>query len=90
MSAALSLKPVARVQFVVSSVPCTRFEAGLLKTKTGTPLLVREHTYFTPDDRPVLAGTVLFRGDLYRFRFETGLGGFRLGSIFDEEPIPSV
>lgn len=80
--------PVARMQFVVSSVPASRAEARLLKTQIGAPLLVREHTYFASEDRPVLAGTVLFRGDLYRFRFEIGVDGFRLGSIFGEESLP--
>ncbi len=78
-------QPVTRIQYVVSSVAASRTEARLLKTRVGAPLLVREHTFFTPDDRPVLAGTVLFVGDLYRFRFEIGDDELRLGSIFGEE-----
>jgi GntR family transcriptional regulator len=81
--------PVTRIQFVVSSLPASRSEARLLKTKIGAPLLVREHTYFASEDRPVLAGTVVFRGDLYRFRFEIGVDGFHLGSIFGDKSLPS-
>ncbi len=80
--------PVTRIQFAVSSVPASRAEARLLKTDIGAPLLVREHTYFALEDRPVLAGTVLFRGDLYRFRFEIGADGFHLGSIFADKTLP--
>ncbi len=80
--------PVTRIQFVVSSIPASRSEASLLQTRVGAPLLVREHTYFALGDRPVLAGTVLFRGDLYRFRFEIGMDSFDLGSIFGEKSLP--
>jgi GntR family transcriptional regulator len=78
-------QPVTRIQYVVSSVPASRVEASLLKTRVGAPLLAREHTYFTADNRPIMAGTVLFRGDLYRFRFERGGDDLRLGSMFDTE-----
>lgn len=78
-------QPVTRIQYVVSSIPATRTEARLLKTRAGAPLLVRESTYFAADDRPVMAGTVLFRGDLYRFRFESGGDNLGLGSAFDKE-----
>jgi len=77
-------QPVTRIQYVVSSVPASRAEARLLKTRAGAPLLVRESTYETADDRPVMAGTVLFRGDLYRFRFEGGGDTLRLGSTLDK------
>jgi len=89
MIQAVLKRPVSRIQFVVSSIPASRAEARLLETKAGAPLLVREHTYFALEDRPVLAGTVLFRGDLYRFRFEIGAGGFHLGSIFDGADWPA-
>jgi GntR family transcriptional regulator len=81
-------RQVTRIQYVVSSIPASRNEARLLKTKAGAPLLVREHTHFTADGRPVMAGTVLFRGDLYRFRFERGGDDLRFGSIFDKELQP--
>lgn len=64
-----------RVVFRVRAMSADAKIARLLKMKKGEPLLSSEHTYFMPDDTPVLHGTVLFRGDRYDFRFQAPVHG---------------
>lgn len=64
-----------RVVFRVRAMSADSKIARLLKMKKGAPLLSSEHTYFLPDDTPVLHGAVLFRGDRYDFRFQAPVHG---------------
>jgi GntR family transcriptional regulator len=75
-----------RVAFRVRAIPADAKNARLLKMKKGAPLLSSEHTYYTPDERPVLHGTVLFRGDRYDFSFQAPVHGVRgkNGRVADE------
>lgn len=41
----------------------------LLELKRGSPVLVRAHTFFALDGRPVLHGQSVYRGDKYQFSY---------------------
>lgn len=64
-----------RVVFRVRAMSADAKIARLLKMKKNEPLLSSEHTYFAPDNTPVLHGTVLFRGDRYDFSFQAPVHG---------------
>jgi GntR family transcriptional regulator len=64
-----------RVAFHVRAMPADAKIARLLNMKPGMALLSSEHTYFHPDDTPVLHGIILFRGDRYDFRFQAPVHG---------------
>jgi GntR family transcriptional regulator len=68
----VSGKKFRRIAFTVGCFAASARHARLLGTRRGRPLLYREHTYFTEDDVPLIHGITCYRGDLYRFHFETG------------------
>ena len=45
-----------------------------LGLRSGSPALVRTHTFFDPAGRPILAGESVYRGDKYRFTYRFGNG----------------
>lgn len=75
---------INRISYMVSAVPASPRDARLLRVRTGTPLLAREHLYFSEDDVPLLYGTTFFVGASYRFHFETGSKQIRMGSKVDK------
>lgn len=79
----LLAQPIERVVFTIGCVAATAREARLLRTPKATPLLTREHTYYTVADAPVLHGTTLFLGDRYKFSFESGAGQLKMSPKFD-------
>jgi GntR family transcriptional regulator len=60
----------SRMSLRVMSAPARRKEAGALGIKTGTPVLIREHTWYVGPDQPVQYGTSIFRGDRYQMSLE--------------------
>jgi GntR family transcriptional regulator len=48
--------------------------ARQLAVRRGTPVLVRSHTFFDQEGRPVLIGESIYRGDKYRFSYGYGRG----------------
>jgi GntR family transcriptional regulator len=77
---------VSRIVSTVLSVGASRRLARLLRVKEGEPLLLREQTYFSADDKPLMHGVIAFIGDRYRFVFECGPGQLRM----DVVPQPST
>ena len=63
-------KPRTRVLLRVTASVVLRREAKILEAKTGTPVLVREHTWFVEPDRPVQYGKSIFRADRYEMLTE--------------------
>jgi len=52
----------------VEAVAADAESAPLLKVATGFPLLKVRQAFFAADGRPVERGTIIYRGDRYRFR----------------------
>jgi len=51
-----------------------------LAIRRGSPVLVRSHTFFDQQSRPVLTGDSIYRGDKYRFTYHYGQGAVRAPS----------
>jgi len=51
-----------------------------LSIRRGNPVLVRSHTFFDQQGRPVLTGESVYRGDKYRFTYHYGRGAVRAPS----------
>ena len=51
-----------------------------LAIRRGSPVLVRSHTFFDQQSRPVLTGESVYRGDKYRFTYHYGQGAARAPS----------
>ena len=63
------------ISFTLRAILANVTLARILKIKKGDPVLCSEHTYFDPDEKPVLFGTVMFRGDAYDFSFQAPING---------------
>jgi GntR family transcriptional regulator len=63
------------VAFRFGAIPAPPPLAKMLRTKVGAPLLSSRHTYFASKDKPVLHGTIYFRGDRYDFGFRAPIHG---------------
>jgi GntR family transcriptional regulator len=59
-------KPRTRLSLNVTASTARRKEAGVLKTKVGAPVLVREHTWYYEPEGPMQYGKSIFRGDRYQ------------------------
>ncbi|MGQ9368176.1 GntR family transcriptional regulator [Azospirillum sp. ST 5-10] len=83
-------KRLHRIDFSVGCLAAGEREARLLEVPRGSPLLEREHTYYTAAGEPLVHGITVFRGDRYRFRFETGMppARGRVAENPDEETAP--
>jgi GntR family transcriptional regulator len=46
-----------------------------LGIRRGSPVLVRDHTFYDGNGHPVLVGNSVYRGDKYRFTYRFGLAG---------------
>jgi len=49
--------------------------AHLLGVRSGSPVLVRSHSFFDQGGRAILVGESVYRGDKYRFTYRFGGGG---------------
>jgi GntR family transcriptional regulator len=63
---------LADLEITVSATTADRELATLLECRRGSPVLVRDHTFWDRIDRPVLSGKSVFRGDRYRFTYHLG------------------
>ena len=59
-------KPRSRLTVRVTASSARKHEARLLATKTGAPVLVREHVWYYEPDGPMQYGKSVFRGDRYQ------------------------
>jgi GntR family transcriptional regulator len=59
-------KPRTRLSLNVTASTARRKEAGVLETKVGAPVLVREHTWYYEPEGPLQYGKSIFRGDRYQ------------------------
>lgn len=64
-----------KVDFRFRAIPASADQARILDTKRGAPLLSSEHTYYGIDERPILHGIIVFRGDRYDFGFSAPVHG---------------
>jgi GntR family transcriptional regulator len=68
MSAALGA-PLGRIEVFVRAFAATAEVAQLLEVRRGAPVLVRAHTFYDRNRRPVLTGQAVYRGDRYQFAY---------------------
>lgn len=68
VSAALKA-PLGQIEVFVRAAAATSDIAKLLALRTGSPVLVRAHTFVDRNRRPVLAGQAIYRGDRYQFAY---------------------
>ena len=59
-------KPRTRLSLHVTASTARRKEAGVLETKVGAPVLVREHIWYYEPEGPMQYGKSIFRGDRYQ------------------------
>lgn len=58
---------IHQAQQSLEAVSATKFEAELLKTVLGAPLMLERRQAFDPDSLPIEYGQDLYRGDRFRF-----------------------
>jgi GntR family transcriptional regulator len=63
-------KPRTRLALRVTASVVRPREAKILRVKAGTPVLVREHTWYVDPEGPVQYGKSIFRGDRYQMAVE--------------------
>ena len=63
-------KPRTRLRLQVTAATAGRREAKILDVKVGSPILVREHTWYVYPEGPVQYGKSFFRGDRYEMALE--------------------
>jgi GntR family transcriptional regulator len=68
MSAALRA-PLGQIEVFVRASAATAEVAELLEVRKGAPVLVRAHTFYDRNRRPVLTGQAVYRGDRYQFAY---------------------
>lgn len=69
--------PLGGMTVSVSAIAAPTDIARELSIRRGSPVLVRSHTFFDQDARPVLTGDSIYRGDKYRFSYQYGRGPVR-------------
>jgi GntR family transcriptional regulator len=60
-------KPV-RVDYAIEAQGADHLTAGVLKVSVGQPVLIVGSTSWSADGRVVEVGSMIYRGDRYRFR----------------------
>jgi GntR family transcriptional regulator len=68
VSAALRA-PLGQIEVFVQASAATAEIAELLEVRKGAPVLVRAHTFYDRNRRPVLTGQAVYRGDRYQFAY---------------------
>jgi GntR family transcriptional regulator len=63
-------KPRTKLALRVTASTARKREAKLLETKTGAPVLVREHVWHYDPEGPMQYGKSIFRGDRYQMAVE--------------------
>jgi DNA-binding GntR family transcriptional regulator len=66
--------PLGGMTVSVGAIAVQGDTARHLGLRSGSPALVRAHTFFDPAGRPILAGESVYRGDKYRFTYRFGNG----------------
>ncbi len=64
--------PLGGMSVSVGAMAAPAETARELEIRRGSPVLVRSHTFYDQDGRPVLAGDSIYRGDKYRFTYSYG------------------
>jgi GntR family transcriptional regulator len=73
----LSDVQIDRSSYTLRADACDQFLADLLEVPTGAPILIGEELTYLTDGTPILAGTMSYRADAYRFQadlFRRALG----------------
>jgi DNA-binding GntR family transcriptional regulator len=60
---------VSQIEVFVQASAATAEVAELLEVRKGAPVLVRAHTFYDRNRRPVLTGQAVYRGDRYQFAY---------------------
>lgn len=68
VSAALRA-PLGQIEVFVRASSATAEVAKLLDLRKGAPVLVRAHSFYDRNRRPVLTGQAVYRGDRYQFAY---------------------
>lgn len=68
--------PIATMALTIRAAAATRDLSRKLQVGRGSPLLVREHTFFDLDGRRILWGEAIYRGDTFQVSY-TLAGGRR-------------
>jgi GntR family transcriptional regulator len=68
VSAALRA-PLGQIEVFVQASAATAEVAKILELRKGAPVLVRAHTFYDRNRRPVLTGQAVYRGDRYQFAY---------------------
>lgn len=66
--------PLGGMTVSVGAIAVQGDTAHYLGLRSGSPALVRAHTFFDAAGRPILAGESVYRGDKYRFSYHFGSG----------------
>ena len=61
--------PLGQIEVFVRAAVATSDIAEVLELRKGSPVLVRAHTFFDRNRRPVLTGQAVYRGDRYQFAY---------------------
>lgn len=61
--------PLGEIEVFVRATTATEEVARLLELRKGAAVLVRAHSFYDADRRPVLTGQALYRGDRYQFAY---------------------
>ena len=64
--------PLGGMSVSVGAMAAPAEIARELEIRRGSPVLVRTHTFFDQEGRPVLTGDSVYRGDKYRFTYRYG------------------
>lgn len=61
--------PIGAMALTLRASTATRDLARKLKVRPGSALLIRAHTYFDLEDRPILCGEGIYRGDKFQISY---------------------
>lgn len=66
--------PIATMGLSIRASAATKELSRTLEVTRGSPLLIREHTFFDLEGRPVLFGEAIYRGEKYQISYTVGRG----------------
>lgn len=61
--------PLGTIALSVRASAATKELSRKLQVARGSPLLIREHTFFDDQGRPILCGEAIYRGDKYQIAY---------------------
>lgn len=66
--------PLGSIALAIRASAATKELSRKLQVARGSPLLIREHTFFDVEGRPILWGDAVYRGDKYQISYTLGKG----------------